>query len=650
MLKSDIILDKSLKNKWVIKLGKINVLNKHIAELIAAGEVVERPSSVIKELVENCIDAKATSITVEIKDGGTTFMRVTDNGSGLYKDDVPKAFLRNATSKVKTQGDLDNISTLGFRGEALASICAVAKVELITCVKGEKTGTRYEINGGEEVFYDDFGCAYGTTIIVRDIFYNTPARMKFLKKNVSEANSIAGVLDRVALSHPDVSIKFIRDGKQTLSTPGNGDLYSCIYSVYGKQFVETLIPLSYEYNEVKVSGYVSLPTKSRASRSMQHFFINGRYVKTRTAMVALEEAFKHSIMTGKFPACVMFIEVPFDCVDVNVHPAKIEVRFADERPVFEAVYHGVKSALLKGDVLPDLQMGNAKTDIQDIAPIIDEFPVKKAQEKTVDDDDSPEVFVPKRANILPKPDIINIPSTVKTLPDETIKKEVSKPKIEVREEKVIEPYREVTIEKQTSIFEEKKKENKNDIRVIGEVFKTYIVTETSDGQILLIDKHAAHERIIYEKIKSERHEEHAQVLLIPKTVTLDKEEYNAVISNLDVIRKTGFEVEDFGSSMVRVRTAPIYLTPEDIEPSIVEMASYLKQNKKDVTTNKIDWIYHNVSCRAAIKAGTPLKQEEMLALVKTLKENEKIRYCPHGRPVFITIKKRDIEKQFGRIM
>ena len=330
-------------------MGKINVLDKHISELIAAGEVVERPCSVIKELVENCIDAGASAITVEIKNGGITYMRVTDNGCGISREDVSTAFVRHATSKVHSQDDLESISTLGFRGEALASIAAVSHVELITITEGEIVGTRYVIDGGEEQTCEDAGCAQGTTFVVRDLFYNTPARMKFLKKDITEANAIAAVMDRIALSHPEISIRFIRDSREALHTPGDGNLKSSIYEVYGKDFTLGLLSVSYELNGVNVNGFISKPTAARPNRSMQHFFINGRYVKSRTAMVALEQAFKGSVMVGKFPSCVLNIEISYRNVDVNVHPSKIEVRFVKEKPVFDAVYHGIKTALNKED-------------------------------------------------------------------------------------------------------------------------------------------------------------------------------------------------------------------------------------------------------------------------------------------------------------
>ncbi|MBQ2538350.1 MAG: DNA mismatch repair endonuclease MutL, partial [Ruminococcus sp.] len=330
-------------------MGVINVLDKHVAELIAAGEVVERPASVIKELVENAIDAGAKHITVEIKNGGTTFMRVTDDGCGFLREDVKLAFLRHATSKVREQDDLDHIATLGFRGEALASISAVSRLQLITKSAKEDTGTSYIIEGGEEKSFDDAGCPVGTTFVIRDLFYNIPARAKFLKKDVSEGNTVSNVVDKTALSHPEIAFTFVRDGKQALKTFGDGKLLSAIYAVFGREFATSLIPVDYQLDGITVSGYVSKPVNSRPNRNMQNFFINGRYVKSRTAMAALEEAFKGSIMVGKFPSCVLNLSLPFEAIDVNVHPSKIEVRFINERPVFDAVYHAAKSALLRHD-------------------------------------------------------------------------------------------------------------------------------------------------------------------------------------------------------------------------------------------------------------------------------------------------------------
>ncbi|MBQ2319669.1 MAG: DNA mismatch repair endonuclease MutL, partial [Clostridia bacterium] len=338
-------------------MPQIKVLDKHVAELIAAGEVVERPASVIKELVENSIDAGATQVTVEIQNGGVSYMRVTDNGCGISRNDVPTAFLRHATSKVSTSTDLDSISTLGFRGEALASVAAVARVEMMTCKEGE-TGVIYKIYGGEEISLEDAGCPVGTTIIVRDLFYNTPARMKFLKKDVGEANAVAGVLDKIALSHPEISVRFIRDGKNTLNTPGDGDLKAAIYAVFGRDFASGLIKTDYTLDNMSISGYIGTPVAARANRNMQHFYINGRYVKSKNMIAAVEQAYKNSIMVGKFPSCVLNLNIPFNMVDINVSPSKTEARFVDERAVFNIIYYGVKTALNSGDTRPELKLDN----------------------------------------------------------------------------------------------------------------------------------------------------------------------------------------------------------------------------------------------------------------------------------------------------
>lgn len=669
-------------------MPKINILDKHIAELIAAGEVVERPSSVVKELLENSIDAGATNITVEIKNGGTTFIRVSDNGCGISREDVPKAFLRHATSKVKSQDDLDAISTLGFRGEALASICAVSRVEILTRTKQDIAGTQYIIMGSEEKSCDDAGCPEGTTIIIKDLFYNTPARMKFLKKDVSEGNSVAGVIDRVALSHPDVSFKFIRDSKECLNTPGDGNLKSAIYSIYGRDFTSSLIPVCYQLNGVNVDGFISKPTSARPNRSMQHFFINGRYVKTRTAMVALEEAFKGSIMVGKFPACVMNIGVSFDTVDVNVHPAKIEVRFINEKPIFDAVYHGVKTALLTGDRKPEMTLEHKKAeepvindDIsnkyrQDIKKSIDSFLASNnistrvssiGQSSKQYKYDTPEVFIPKRSNNYNNVKLSDYSNTYKiyntfekqSSPDSNVDMNLNEPnellanKQDNQENIETMPTIEQIVDekqerpKELSVFEQIREKASNN--VIGEIFNTYIMVEHGKDELMLIDKHAAHERMIYEELKEKTGKSCSQFLLEPITVTLDKNEYSAILDNSDRLFEAGFEIDDFGQGAVVVRAAPVYIAGDDIKSSIIEIAGYILENRKDITTEHMDWIYHNVACRAAIKAGQKSENQELVDMVIKLEKNQGIRYCPHGRPVSIIIKKKEIEKQFGRV-
>lgn len=658
-------------------MGKINVLDKHVAELIAAGEVVERPSSVIKELVENAVDAGATILTVEIKNGGTTFMRVTDNGSGIVREDVPVAFLRHATSKVKVQDDLDNIATLGFRGEALASIAAVARVELLTRTADELAGTRYVISGGEEECCEDAGCAQGTTFVVRDLFYNTPARMKFLKKDVTEANAVAAVMDRLALSHPEVSVRFIRDGKETLHTPGDGKLKSAIYAVFGKEFTAGLMPVEYDYNGIEVSGFVSKPANARPNRSMQHFFLNGRYVKSRTAMVALEEAFKGSLMVGKVPACVLHLRMAYGSVDVNVHPAKIEVRFLNERPIFDAVYHGVKTALNQWDSPNVMKLERPapapfpKTSTAEQLPLRMVEPVAQTStplEPLVREavhTPKPSVPAPKIQPAEPLPGLsVNdsgVPSGLTRTfgadmrfvdvagPEDEETTALNTPSQEkgeaLEEEKTQEPVQPVVpAEEPTS----KQKVEPLPARLVGEAFGTYILLERGD-ELILIDKHAAHERMLYEELKANRGTVAHQMLLQPVTVTLEKNEYAAVLNALGLYEQAGFELEDFGAGTILVRSAPLILGGEGVADAVMEMAGYLANSKNDLTTERLDWLYHNVACRAAVKAGDESRPEELLALADRLEQNPQIRYCPHGRPVSILLKKRDLEKQFGRV-
>jgi DNA mismatch repair protein MutL len=646
-------------------LGKINVLDKHVAELIAAGEVVERPSSVIKELVENAIDADSSAITVEIKNGGITYMRVTDNGCGIAREDVPLAFLRHATSKVHVQDDLEGISTLGFRGEALASVAAVAHVELITRTQEELAGTRYCIDGGEEQSCEDAGCAPGSTIIVRDLFYNTPARMKFLKKDLAEANAVAGILDRIALSHPEISLRFLRDSRETLHTPGDGKLQSAIYSVFGKEFAQGLIPVDYELNGVKVWGFVSKPAFARPNRSMQQFYINGRFVKSRTAMVAMEEAFKGSLMVGKVPACVLHLAVTPGAVDVNVHPAKIEVRFINERPIFDAVYHGVKTALNEGDtpgVLslnkpalspfakpePPVQMRFGASPAAGAVPPGTSVPKSErmpespalARDFSVRDVQSP-AFHPDYEVSLPEYPVPR-PETTKTAEPETPWPRESEPEemsaIPAAKE---EPPQEIIGSKPQRPEEKPEK-------FVGEAFGTYIILQRGEDELVLIDKHAAHERMLYEQLKAQGGQAVQQMLLSPVPVTLDKGEYTAVLEAEETLAEAGFEIDDFGSGTVLVRSAPLILGGEDVADAVMEMAGYLLSAKNDITTEKLDWLYHNVACRAAVKAGDESSPQELAALARRM-EAEDVRYCPHGRPVSFLLKKKDLERQFGRV-
>lgn len=703
-------------------MGVINVLDKHIAELIAAGEVVERPSSVIKELVENSIDAGAKNITVEIKNGGTTFMRVADDGCGIYRDDIKKAFLRHATSKVKTANDLDMISTLGFRGEALASISAVSRLQVITKNENEEIGSCYEIEGGDEISLEDAGCPTGTTFVIRDLFYNIPARSKFLKKDVAEGNAVSALMDKIVLSHPEVAFTFIKDGKQVLRTFGDGKLLSAIYSVFGKDFAKGLIPVDYTLDSVTVKGYISKPINSRPNRNMQNFFINGRFVKTRTGMAALDEAYKGSIMVGKFPSAVLQLTVPYEIIDVNVHPAKIEVRFINERPVFDAIYHAVKTALQQGDERKQVHFkeNTAFNEIKKVNPFNNAQAVfAKAENTPAEKPIKPiERIEPVLKNSEPKPynpfdeldlkdektkpvsidnlkmsdssnpfDIYSKQAIKRNSELENKKAEFSKQKLEKAEQLILKatqqeeslPKQEITVDDltaestetpiETEVSKEEVKplkeisENKTDnndaltelpkeqtkLRFLGEAFNTYIIVEKNDNEVLIIDKHAAHERIIYEKLKADSGSANVQYLLTPITVTLDKIDYDAAVSNLDMFAKCSFDVEDFGNGTLLVRSAPQYLAATEIADCITEMSGYIASGKKDIYTEKMDWFYHNVSCRSAIKAGNKSTVQELMDIAWTLEKNPQIKYCPHGRPICIVMTKYEIEKQFGRL-
>ena len=640
-------------------MPQIKVLDKHVAELIAAGEVVERPASVIKELVENSIDAGATQVTVEIQNGGVSYMRVTDNGCGISRNDVPTAFLRHATSKVSTSTDLDSISTLGFRGEALASVAAVARVEMMTCKEGE-TGVIYKICGGEEISLDDAGCPVGTTIIVRDLFYNTPARMKFLKKDVGEANAVAGVLDKIALSHPEISIRFIRDGKNTLNTPGDGDLKATIYAVFGRDFASGLIKTDYTLDNMSVSGYIGTPVAARANRNMQFFYINGRYVKSKNMIAAVEQAYKNSIMVGKFPSCVLNLNIPFNLVDINVSPSKTEARFVDERAVFNIIYYGVKTALNMGDTRPELKLDNIpiKTDngLHNTAiksePHISK-PIVTAPPKPAPASDfipTSNYFEALSRNKAPSEESVFRSAPVVQYNDKPMRYNLDVV-YEEPEEKTptqttfIEPVTETSAEK-TAVITDEPTEAKPEIKIIGELFTTYIIAECGE-KVVFIDKHAAHERILFEKIRTEEHD--SQMLLEPVTVTLAKEEYTLVTENLDLIARVGFEIDDFGASSVIVRAVPTVLAGEDVKSLILEIAGGFCNNKTTVEIEKLDWLYHNIACRAAIKAGSHSNMTEMAALAERIINHDDIRYCPHGRPVAFTLTKKELEKQFGRL-
>lgn len=610
-------------------MSKIKVLPKEIAELIAAGEVVERPASVIKELMENAIDAGSSSVTVEIKNGGITYIRVTDNGCGISREDIRTAFISHATSKISTRDDLYAIGTLGFRGEALASIAAVSNVEVLTRTTEEETGTRYCISAGEETLVDDAGCPLGTTIVVRDLFFNTPARMKFLKKDVSEANAVAGIVDKIALSNPDVSIRFIREGKSALFTSGSGDLKTAAYEIFGKDFADGLIEADYSFESVKISGLVSKPTKSRPNRNMQFFFVNGRLVKSGTASVALSEAYKNSIMVGKFPYCVLNITTAPGLVDVNVHPAKIEVRFANERTVFSAVYYAAKNALEHRDEAPKVTIPRtAQTELfEPVRPKTEQMRLPEKQPDFWNRMSSSEyrsAQQPEKSTYqqpAAREDIITVaspdkkpenadsePSTIQHFLDaQRAKKEETaaieadiRPELSEKAATLPDEKPEETARALDTAVDEKPAELP--VTVIGEAFKTYIIVQQGES-IFLVDKHAAHERMLFNELVKNDSKRSTQMLLTPITVTLSKEEYSSVLDNLDMLMQAGFAVEDFGYSVVIVRECPMEISADEVADVVAELAGYLVENRQKLISEKKEWLFSLMACKAAIKGG-----------------------------------------------
>lgn len=656
-------------------MPKIKVLPKEIAELIAAGEVVERPASVIKELMENAIDAGSSSVTVEIKNGGITYIRVTDNGCGISREDIRNAFISHATSKISTRDDLYAIGTLGFRGEALASIAAVSNVEVLTRTTEEETGTRYCISAGEETLVDDAGCPLGTTIVVRDLFFNTPARMKFLKKDVSEANAVAGIVDKIALSNPDVSIRFIREGKSALFTSGSGDLKTAAYEIFGKDFADGLIEADYSFESVKISGLVSKPTKSRPNRNMQFFFVNGRLVKSGTASAALSEAYKNSIMVGKFPYCVLNITTAPGLVDVNVHPAKIEVRFANERTVFSAVYYAAKNALEHRDEAPKVTIPRtAQTELfEPVRPKTEQMRLPEKQPDFWNRMSSSEYRSaqqpekPTYQQSAAREDIITVaspdkkPETADSEPS-TIQHFLDAQRAKKEETAVIEAdIRPELSEKAATLPDEKPEETARaldtavdekpaelPVTVIGEAFKTYIIVQQGES-IFLVDKHAAHERMLFNELVKNDSKRSTQMLLTPITVTLSKEEYSSVLDNLDMLMQAGFAVEDFGYSVVIVRECPMEISADEVADVVAELAGYLVENRQKLISEKKEWLFSLMACKAAIKGGMYTTEYEREIFIKRLFASPEIRYCPHGRPVMIEITRRELEKNFGRV-
>lgn len=688
----------------------INVLDKEVYELIAAGEVIERPASIVKELIENAIDAGADSISVEIKNGGRSFLRVTDNGAGIAYEDVPKAFLRHATSKVAEKDDLEKIMTLGFRGEALASVCAVARVEMFTRQHGEPLGTHYEIAASEELSYDESGCPEGTNIIVRDLFYNVPARLKFLKKDATEATRIQELMSRLAVSRPDISVKLIRDNKPVFVTAGDGKLYSALYSVFGRDFANGLIPVQYSRDGVSVEGFISKPLNSRTNRKFQIFYVNDRYVRSEVCSQALEEAYRSQMMVGRFPMCVLKLSISPDMIDVNVHPAKTEVRFSDNRYVFDSVYFAVRQALEEKDKPARLTVSSPKkfSDSElykkPEQPKIEQLAFRHISEK----EQEPEAVIPKRfepdvqkssagddlfLQSLEKPAAVPIPAAEEKpdgLEDEAFGKmldriarenagadnnasdtaaEVSVPvpsDIEepekfsetderTAEDAVLENFRFVTADdfrkkppvRIDSIIGEQELPKEKPV-VIGELFKTYIVAQVGD-KMVLIDKHAAHERHIYEQIRFDARKITAQMLLEPIMVMLSFDEYDVIAANVEKVEKLGFVIEPDVAPAIAVKALPQILKQYNPTEMITEIAQLLIAGGSDPLPQIYDDIYRSMACRAAIKAHDDNTMQELQHIADLVYE-EDLRYCPHGRPIRLEMSEYEIEKHFRRIV
>lgn len=696
-------------------MGKINVLPAAVAELIAAGEVIDRPASIVKELVENALDAGATRITVELKDGGITYLRITDNGCGMEREDVPLAFIRHATSKIASEKDLDSIGTLGFRGEALPSIAAVSRVKVITRTAENPIGCRYSITANEPPSIEDIGCAVGTSIEVRDVFYNTPARMKFLKKDATEGNAVASLMDRLSLANPSVAFELIREGKRVLKTPGDGKLISVLRVVCGAELAAGMIPVAFESESVKVTGLISRPNVSRSTRSLQTFFINSRYVRSKTCAGAVEEAYKNRLMTGRYPACVLNLEVDFDTVDVNVHPAKLEVRFSNERTVYNAVYAACVEALAQHErgsadfkkkkitpfSLSDFDYSGRQVSLTQAGRTVGYFdsfsaaksegaapaartgipnlhqpsPVSTAYDSSslLEFHDDTQINLPKSSRSMdyPSPPVFSSKALIdieKTEPEQvsitvnTVAPSAPRPETTTRYHDVLleaPPAVQVAAieqhtETESQFFSESEPEKAPEIaepkpyRIIGELFDTYILVEQV-GQFIIIDKHAAHERYIYNSIRHLEKSADRQIFLTPQAVTLARDEYFALMEHPEALQTLGIVAEDFGEGTMLVRELPMLLDGFSASELLGEVAKALLLKKNSITPQVLDELLYSVSCRAAVMAGKRSALPEMALIADMVLGEDQIRHCPHGRPVLVTYTQREVEKLFGRI-
>lgn len=661
-------------------MSKIAVLSKEISELIAAGEVIERPASVVKEVVENAIDAEAKHITVEIKHGGTTYMRVADDGSGIASEDVPTAFFRHATSKIHDRKDLESIYTLGFRGEALASIAAVSKVTLLTKRREDDYGTHYEIIGGTPTGEpEQGGCPDGTTILIRDLFFNVPVRQRFMKKDVTEANAVSQIVQKIALSHPEISFQMIRDNRMEFCTDGNGDLYAAIYALFGKEFAHDLIPVQYDDGFLRVSGYVGKPLYSKSNRTFQHFFINGRYIRSRVCSVALESAYQNLIMTGKFPTCVLMLEMlPVD-LDVNVHPAKAEVRFTSEKNVADSLFFAVKNALLENGLIYDFQFRHNAQDWtkqpavstpmqQPTLPHLKEpsDPFASKAEPEVESPPPPQTIYPTQyhydigetmAALMPEE---TRPAALENPQAEHIE---SKPELELEQNAEREPQSEATALPETilplpttasepSVPESlpEKQTILPEIRVIGEVFQNYILAEIpAEQKLVIFDKHAAHERVIFERLKSGAAKQYQQLLMQKTETLLPMDEFALMQEQTEQLENMGFSFDFSNPPFLRTTAVPTFLQSLNIDEIVTEIAHNFALGKINPQTAYLDDLLHSMACKAAIKAHDKNDLAELQELAQIVYADEQVRHCPHGRPVMFVIKKHELEKQFKRV-
>ncbi|MGI6030704.1 MAG: DNA mismatch repair endonuclease MutL [Eubacteriales bacterium] len=662
-------------------MGKVHVLSEEVAHLIAAGEVVQRPVSVVKELVENALDAGAKAITVEIQGGGVSFIKVTDNGSGILREDVPVCLLRHATSKIRQKEDLAGIATLGFRGEALAAISSVSRMDIITRAAGEEVGTHASFGGGRELSLAEAGCPVGTTMVVRDLFFNTPARMKFLKKDNTEAGHISDMLERLALSHPGVSFRLLRDGRTVLSTSGNGRVEDCIYSIYGRELLKGLLPVEYEYQNMQVRGFVTAPAHSRSNRNWQSFFLNGRYVKNKNFVFGLEEAYKDSIMTRKYPACILYVTADTGAYDVNVHPEKTEVKFAREKDVYDLIYYACKTALTAGDRRVDaspamktpamvhtdegekpvyvrraasVRSGVDPEKSQQILDFMRSFREEHPSPRHTLRDDGFNLY----AHIPPAGESSAETKTVQAHPEPApllseqeiwAGREMSQQIPEPPAMPVEQPVPEVS--KREPVAAEEPREPKEPLpwRMVGELFATYILVEQGD-KLLMIDKHAAHERILYEQLKQQKQEQAGQLLLEPVTLSLGRREAEFAWEQRQLLAGLGVELEQFGGGTLLVRQVPMGFAGEDIQELVEELLQQVRDNRNRLGVEMEDQLLHTMACKAAIKAGQRNAVPELEVLVRRVVEDGDIRYCPHGRPVCVEMTRYSIEKQFKRIV